>query len=163
MTVFDYAVLIVIGVSILLSVMRGFLREVMALLSWVVAFWVANLYTAPFAPMLPASIPTPELRLLAAFVALFLATLLVMTLISITVGHFLKAIGIGPWDRALGAVFGFARGMVMVLVLVLLAGLTSLPKAPMWKNAMFSSPLETLVMQFKPWLPAELAKRLNYS
>ena len=51
MTVFDYAVLIVIGVSILLSVMRGFLREVMALLSWVVAFWVANLYTAPLAPM----------------------------------------------------------------------------------------------------------------
>ncbi len=163
MTVFDYAVLVLIGVSILLSVMRGFLREVMALLSWVVAFWVANLYTVQFAPMLPASIPTPELRLLAAFVALFLATLLVMTLISITVGHFLKAIGIGPIDRALGAVFGFTRGMVIVLVLVMLAGLTNLPKAPMWKNAMFSSPLEMLVMQFKPWLPAELAKRLNYS
>lgn len=163
MTVFDYAVLVVIGVSILLSVMRGFLREVMALLSWVVAFWVANLYTAQLAPMLPESIPTPELRLLAAFVVLFLATLLVMTLISITVSHFLKAIGIGPLDRALGAVFGFARGMVIVLVVVLLAGLTSLPKAPMWKNAMFSAPLETLVMYCKPWLPVELAKRLNYS
>jgi len=163
MTVFDYAVLVIIGVSILLSVMRGFLREVMALLSWIVAFWVANLYTTPFAPMLPTSIPTPELRLLAAFVALFLGALLVMTLISITVGHLLKAIGIGPWDRALGAVFGFARGMVIVLVLVLLAGLTTLPKAPMWRNAMFSSPLETLVMNFKPWLPVDLAKRLKYS
>ncbi len=71
MTVFDYAVLFIIGVSILLSVMRGFLREVMALLAWVVAFWVANLYTAQFAPLLPPSIPTPELRLLAAFAALF--------------------------------------------------------------------------------------------
>ena len=116
MTAFDYAVLLVVGVSILLSVMRGFLREVMALLAWVVAFWVANLYTASLAPMLPQSIPTPELRLLAAFVAIFLATLLVMTLISITVSHFLKAIGVGPFDRALGAVFGFARGMVIVLV-----------------------------------------------
>ena len=163
MTAFDYAVILVIGVSILLSVMRGFLREVMALLAWVVAFWVANLYTAQLAPLLPQSIPTPELRLLAAFVAIFLATLLVMTLISITVSHFLKAIGVGPLDRALGAVFGFARGMVIVLVLVLMAGLTSLPKSPMWKNAMFSSPLEILVMQFKPWLPVELAKRLKYS
>lgn len=163
MTVFDYAVLVIIGVSILLSVMRGFLREVMALLAWVVAFWVANLYTASFAPMLPASIPSPELRLLAAFAALFLATLLVMTLIAITVGQLLKAIGVGTWDRALGAVFGLARGIIMVLVLVLLSGLTSLPKQPLWKNAMLSSPLEALVMQFKPWLPADLAKRLHYN
>ncbi len=163
MAVFDYAVLLIIGVSILLSVMRGFLREVMALLAWVVAFWVANLYTASFAPMLPASIPSPELRLLAAFAALFLATLLVMTLMAITVGQLLKAIGIGAWDRALGAVFGFARGMIIVLVLVLLSGLTSLPQHPLWRNAMFSSPLETLVLRFKPWLPADLAKRLNYN
>ena len=163
MTVFDYAVLLIIGVSILLSVMRGFLREVMALLAWVVAFWVANLYTASFSPMLPASIPSPELRLLAAFAALFLATLLVMTLMAITVGQMLKAIGIGAWDRALGSVFGFARGLIIVLVLVLLAGLSSLPKHPLWKNAMLSSPLEAWVMYFKPWLPAELAKRLNYN
>ena len=163
MTVFDYAVLVILGVSILLSVMRGFLREVMALLAWVVAFWVANLYTASLAPMLPASIPSAELRLLAAFAVLFLATLLVMTLISITVSQFLKAIGVGTWDRALGAVFGFTRGVIIVLVLVLLSGLTSLPKQPIWKNAMLSSPLEALVMSFKPWLPLELAKRLNYN
>ena len=163
MTVFDYAVLVILGVSILLSVMRGFLREVMALLAWVVAFWVANLYTASLAPMLPASIPSAELRLLEAFAVLFLATLLVMTLISITVSQFLKAIGVGTWDRALGAVFGFTRGVIIVLVLVLLSGLTSLPKQPIWKNAMLSSPLEALVMSFKPWLPLELAKRLNYN
>ncbi len=163
MTVFDYAVLAIIGVSILLSVMRGFLREVMALLAWVVAFWVANLFTDQLAPMLPAAIPTPELRLLAAFVLLFFSVLLVMILLSITVSQFLKLIGIGPLDRMLGAFFGFARGMIIVLVLVLLSGLTNLPKQPIWKNAMLSSPLEALVMQAKPWLPMELKKRLNYN
>lgn len=162
MTIFDYAVLLVIGVSVLLSVMRGFLREIMALLAWIAAFWIAALYTDRFAPMLPATIPTPELRFLAAFLVLFLATLLVMTLISIAVSHILKAIGIGPLDRALGAVFGFARGLLIVLVGVLLAGLTSLPKQAEWKNAMFSSPLEAVVLKFKPWLPMELAKRLHY-
>lgn len=162
MTAFDYAVLAIIGVSILLSVMRGFLREVMALLAWVVAFWVANLFTDAVAPMLPAAIPSPELRLLAAFVLLFLVTLLLMTLLAITMSQFLKAIGVGPWDRVLGAFFGFARGMVIVLVLVLLSGLTNLPKQPIWKNAMLSSPLEALILQARPWLPAELTKRLNY-
>ena len=115
MTVFDYAVLGIIGVSILLSVMRGFLREVMALLAWVVAFWVANLFTDQLAPLLPAAIPTPELRFLAAFVLLFLGVLLLMTVLAITVSQFLKVIGVGPWDRLLGALFGFARGMIIVL------------------------------------------------
>lgn len=162
MTAFDYAVLIIIGVSILLSVMRGFLREVMALLAWLVAFWAANLYTDALAPMLPPGIPTSELRYLAAFLGLFLATLLVMTLISIAVAHALKAVGLGPWDRALGAVFGFARGVLIVLVAVLLAGLTSLPQQSTWKNAMFSSPLEATISSFRPWLPNELAKRIKY-
>lgn len=162
MTAFDYAVLMVIGVSILLSVMRGFLREVMALLAWLAAFWIANLYTDGLAPLLPASIPTPELRYLAAFLGLFLAVLLVMTLLSIAVAHALKAVGLGPWDRALGAVFGFARGALIVLVVVLLAGLTSLPQQAAWKNAMFSPLLEATVSSFRPWMPNELAKRVRY-
>lgn len=162
MTVFDYAVLAIIGVSILLSVMRGFLREVMALLAWVVAFWVANLFTDRLAPLLPDAIPSSELRYLAAFVLLFLGVLLIMTLIAIAVSQLLKLIGVGPLDRLLGAFFGFARGMIIVLVLVLLSGLTNLPKQPLWKNAMLSSPLESLVMQIRPWLPVELTKRLNY-
>jgi len=162
MTVFDYAVLVIIGVSILLSVMRGFLREVMALLAWIVAFWVASLFTDQLAPMLPAAIPSPELRYLAAFVLLFLGVLLIMTLIAIAVSQLLKVIGVGPLDRGLGALFGFARGMIIVLVLVLLSGLTNLPQQPLWKNAMLSSPLENLVMLARPWLPVELTKRLNY-
>lgn len=163
MTVFDFAVLGIMGVSILVSVMRGFLREVMALLAWIVAFWVANLFTDQLAPLLPAAIPSPELRFLAAFIFLFLGVLLLMTLIAIAVSQLLKAIGVEPLDRALGALFGFARGMIIVLVMVLLSGLTDLPKQPIWKNAMLSSPLEAIILQARPWLPVELTKRLNYN
>ena len=162
MTVFDYAVIGIIGVSIFVSILRGFLREVMALLAWVAAFWVASLFTDTLAPTLPASIPSPELRLLAAFALLFFVTWLLMTLIAIALSQFLKVIGVKPLDRALGAVFGLARGIIMVLVLVLLAGLTRFPKQPLWKNAMLSSPLEAVVLQARPWLPKELTKRLNY-
>jgi len=162
MTAFDYAVLLIIGLSILLSVMRGLVREVMSLVSWVAAFWIANAYTAQLAPLLPQEIPNVSLRFLAAFLILFLATLLVMSLVTIAVAEFVKTLGLGPMDRVLGASFGLARGLLIVITLLLMAGLTSLPRQGVWRNAMFSAPLEAVAMQVKTWLPDDLAKRINY-
>lgn len=162
MTAFDYIVLAVLGISILISVMRGLVREVLALISWATAFWLASNFGAKFAPFLPASIPGPSLRLLAAFVVLFLGTLLVMTLLSITLSEFMRTAGLTGFDRGMGAVFGFVRGLLAVLVLMVMAGLTSLPKQDFWKNAMFSSPLEAGVTAVKPWLPVTVAQRIRY-
>lgn len=162
MTVFDYAVLLIIGLSILLSVMRGAVREVLALASWVVAFLVANTYSVWLAAQLPAGIPGEALKLLAAFVILFLTMLLLMSLFAIALSELIKTVGLGTFDRGLGAVFGFARGLLIVMVLVLLAGLTALPKEHFWRDAMFSSPLEALTMKARAWLPEDFAKRLSY-
>ncbi len=162
MTVFDYAALLIVGFSVLLSVMRGAVREVLALLSWVVAFWVANIYTVQLAPLLPNGIPDESLRLLAAFVILFLVALLLMSLLTIALSELVKTIGLGLLDRGLGALFGLARGGLIVMVLVLLAGLTSVPRQSYWRNAMFSAPLEALAMSLKPWLPEGLSRRINY-
>ncbi|MEO1767569.1 CvpA family protein [Thiobacter aerophilum] len=162
MTWFDYAVLFIVGTSMLLSVMRGFLREVMALLSWVVAFWMASLYAGEVAPLLPSTIPSGQLRMLAAWLLVFFAALFMMTVLSITVGQFLKLLGVGPLDRLLGALFGFARGMVIVLALMVVAGLTSLPRHPEWRNATFSAPLEALVTLLRPWLPEAIGREIKY-
>lgn len=162
MTVFDYAVLAIVGLSILLSMMRGFLREVLALAGWVAAFFVARTYTLELAPLLPEAIPNESLRLLAAFVILFLATLLVASLLAIALSEVFKKVGLGWLDRWLGAVFGLARGVVIVGVLVLLAGLTGLPQDVRWRNAMFSAPLEALVMSSLPWMPQGVAKHIKF-
>lgn len=162
MTAFDYAVLLIVGFSVLLSVMRGMVREVLALLSWVAAFWVAKAYAVHFAPMLPKGIPDQELRLLAAFLVLFLVTLLLASLLTIALSELIKTVGLTFLDRGLGALFGLVRGGVIVMVLVLLAGLTSLPRQPLWQNAMFSAPLEAVAIAIKPWLPADFAKRIRY-
>lgn len=162
MTVFDYAVLGVVGVSLLLSVLRGFLREFLALAGWVVAFLVAKLYALQLAPLLPAAIPSEPLRLLAAFLILFLATLLVSSLLGIALSEVFKKIGLGWLDRILGAVFGLARGIIIVGVAVLLCGLTALPRDPFWRDAMFSAPLEALAMSTMPWLPQGIAKHIKY-
>lgn len=162
MTSFDYAVLLIMGVSVLLSVMRGMVREILALLAWLAAFWVANAYTGQLVPMLPAAIPNESLRYLAAFAILFLATLLVASLMTIALSEVIKTLGLKPADRMLGALFGLARGMLIVLVIVLAAGMTSLPHQPFWRNAMFSAPLEAVAQKALKWLPEDLAKRINY-
>ncbi len=162
MTVFDYAVLVIVGLSILLSVIRGLVREVLALLAWVVAIVVANLFSGKVVTLLPGEIPTVELRLLAAFVAVFLVVLLAMSLVAIAVSKLVRGVGLALEDRVLGALFGFARGILIVLVLVLLAGLTSLPREPVWRNAVLSPPLEACAVYVKAWLPNDLSQRIRY-
>jgi membrane protein required for colicin V production len=162
MTGFDYAVLAILGISVLLSIMRGFVREILALVSWVIAFMVAKLYAVELMPMLPEAIPNESLKMLAAFLILFLATLLVCSLLAIAISQIFKKVGLGFLDRGFGAIFGAMRGMLIVVTLVLLGGFTAIPKDPVWRDAMFAAPLEAMVTMTLPWLPADIAKHVKY-
>ena len=162
MTVFDYAVLAIIGISILVSVLRGMVRELLALLSWVVALWLASAFAPDVALFLPKEVPNDMVRLLAAFAGLFFAVLLLMTLVTIAAAELISTLGLTPLDKGLGAVFGLARGVLIVLVLVMLAGMTALPREKAWRNAMFSAPLEAVVMQAKEYLPEAFRQRIHY-
>ena len=163
MTSFDYSVLLIIGISIVVSMMRGAVREVLAIVGWLAAFYVAKTYATQLTPLLPADIPSDSLKILAAFVMLFLAVLLISSLLCIALSGVLKKIGLNWLNRGVGAVFGFARGLLIVCVLVFLAGLTSLPKDVRWTNAMFSSPLEALVKTMLPLVPQTVAKHVKYA
>jgi len=88
--------------------------------------------------------------------------LVVMSMVAILCSKLVKASGLSVADRSLGAVFGLARGFLMVLILVLLGGLTSLPKQPTWKDALFSSQLERVATYIKTWLPESLSKHISY-
>lgn len=162
MTVFDYAVLTIIGLSVIFSVMRGMVREVLSLLGWFAAFYVGRTYTHQLMPMIPADIPSESLRVLAAFLVLFLATLLLVSLLGIALSAIIKKIGLGWLDRLLGVMFGVIRGMFIVCVVVFLAGLTGAPKDARWRNAMFSAPIEALVISLLPWIPDDIAKHVKY-
>jgi membrane protein required for colicin V production len=162
MTVFDYAVLIIIGLSAVLSVIRGLVREVLALLAWVVAFVVANLFGGKLALLMPPEVPSEELRLLAGFAGVFFVVLLLMSLAAMALSGLVKSAGLGVEDRILGGIFGLVRGVTIVAILVLLAGLTALPKEPVWRQAVFSPPLEALAVFIKGWMPSDLAKRITY-
>lgn len=142
--------------------MRGAVREVLAIVGWVVALYTARTYAPQLVPLLPPDIPTEPLKILAAFVILLLSVLLVASLLAIALSSLIKKIGLNWLNRFVGALFGLARGLLIVCVLVFLAGLTSLPKDTRWTNAMFSAPLEVLVKSMMPWLPQAVTKHVKY-
>ncbi|NOU24693.1 MAG: CvpA family protein [Methylotenera sp.] len=162
MTMFDYVVLVIIGLSIVLSMMRGFFREALAILGWIAAFIVAKTYANEILPMMPDNIPNESLRILAAFLVLFLATLLVTSLLAIALSAIFNKIGLGWLNRLLGALFGLVRGILIVCIVVFLAGLTDVPQDTRWRNAMFSAPVEALVISMLPWVPNSIAKHVKY-
>ena len=162
MTAFDYAVLAVMAASVLLGLWRGVVSEILALAAWVVAFFVARAEAAAVANWLAQQIAEPGMRLAAAYVLIFVGVLLVFTLARMLISLMLKAAGLGLLDRLLGAAFGVLRGIVVVLVAVLVAGMTPLPRADGWRDAVLAPPLETAVLAAKPWLPADAAKRIRF-
>jgi membrane protein required for colicin V production len=161
MTVFDYAVLAIILLSVLISVIRGLVREVLALIAWAVGFIAASVFAADIAGLLAPEVPDERLRLLVAFVGVFLAVLLAMSLLAMLVSKLVKSAGLGLEDRMLGGVFGFARGALIVTVLVVAAGLTA-PAAAGVARCVLSGPFEALAGHIKSWLPARLAQRITY-
>ena len=165
MTLFDYAVLAITGFSVVLGVTRGFTREVIALASWVVAVFMASAYGGEAASLFAGQIANAGWRALTGFVTVFFVTLMVRSLIDLFVSRLIKSAGLGVEDRVLGGFFGFARGLLVVMVLVLLAGLTGLPRQTVWKDAMLAAPLEKLAVMVKEWLPEGWgwAKHISYS
>jgi membrane protein required for colicin V production len=161
-TIFDYLVLFVLISSVIISTLRGLVKEILSLLGWVVAFVVANMYGAKLAPMLPDLIPGESARLIAAFVILFLGVRVLMGLLSLAIGALITASGLSLADRGLGGLFGLGRGIVIVLAAVILCGMTSIPQQDFWKDALLSPMAETGARTVKPFLPAALAQHVNY-
>lgn len=162
MTIVDIIVLAVIGISVLLGVIRGLVREVLALAAWVVSFLAANLAAPEVARWMPEAMASEEIRLLIGFVGVFAVMLVGLSVVAILVSKLVKIAGLGMTDRVLGGVFGLTRGLLVVMILVLLAGLTSLPRQPVWRNAVLSDPLEKIAGHIKTWLPAAMSKRIKY-
>ena len=162
MTWLDYAVVGVFVASLAVGAWRGLVREVLSILGWVIAFLAANLLAGPLGTHMPQAIPSPELRVAAAYVAIFIASLIVTSLLGLLISRIVKAAGLGGVDRALGALFGAARGLLIVLAAVLLAGLTSAPRQPFWRDSASGPFLVQAAKVLKPLLPQTFAERLRY-
>jgi membrane protein required for colicin V production len=161
-TLFDYLILFVLLCSIIISTMRGLIKEVLSLVSWIVSFVVANAYGATLAGWLPDLIPGQSLRLIVGFLVLFIGVRLLMSLLMKAVDALIKASGLSLADRGLGGLFGLARGCVIIMAAVLLSGMTSIPQQAFWKDALLSPMAETAAQTIMPFLPGSVTQHVKF-
>ncbi len=161
MTIFDYVVLGILGFSILVGLMRGAIHELFSVLGWVLAFYLANRFNSQVIAYMPEQIPGEAIKAMAAFLLVFLLVLFVCTLLALLLTTLIKAVGLGGMNRILGGAAGALKGLLIVCILVMLAAMTELPKDPRWSNAMFSAPIEVLVLKLLPWMPSSIAKHVH--
>lgn len=115
----DWTIVAILGVSCAFSLLRGFVKEALSLAAWICATFVAIAFHERLAALFARWIETPSLRLILAFAALFIATLLIGAIVNKLVGTLIAASGLGGIDRLLGTAFGLARGLLIVFAIVI--------------------------------------------
>lgn len=162
MVVADFIVLGIIFISVVISLMRGFVKEALSLASWLASLWIAMSFSSGMAELFGSSISDPTLRLLAAFVSLFIMTLVVGAVINFFATQFIQRTGLNGIDRTIGVVFGFLRGILLVTIIVMLLGLTTLPKETWWSESFFLFRFEVVATWLKDLLPVDIARYFNF-
>jgi membrane protein required for colicin V production len=163
MAAFDYAVIGIVALSLVLGLWRGVVSEMMALAAWVLAFMAALEFGAQSGQLVFPGIADPALRALAGCALVFFGVLVAMSLVRLAVRSMVKALGLSLSDRLLGMIFGLARGVLLVMILVAIGGMTAAPQQVWWKQATLAPPLQTAVLAARPWMPDDLAKRIRFS
>ena len=130
----DYSIIGIILISAVIGLFRGFIKESFSLAIWAVAIWIGLTFSRSFSVFIDF-IKSPSARIIVAFVILFIITLILGALISYLLGELVKKTGLSGSDRFAGMIFGIARGLIVVSIIVMLAGLTPLPEDPWWKES----------------------------
>lgn len=161
----DIAILAICGLSMLVSLFRGFIREVFSLLVWVVAVYAALMAANPLSERMQPWIEMPSIRLIIAFVGVFVLVLIVGGMINYLLGKLVTSTGLSGTDRMVGALFGALRGVAIVLVAVIIGRMTPFPEDPWWQESRLLPQFERLAVTavnhfpetMREYVPPELA------
>jgi membrane protein required for colicin V production len=136
MTVADYLILAVVLISAVVGLLRGFLREVIALVTWILAVFIAWRFSGLVEPHLGGLLAGPSVRPWAARVILFILVLMIGWAVAAVLVHFIRLSIFSGMDRFLGLLFGLLRGVVIVGVIVILAQTLRLDNERWWTRGM---------------------------
>ncbi|MEJ1959270.1 MAG: CvpA family protein [Nitrosomonadales bacterium] len=153
MTGFDYSVFGILLLSLLLGWWRGLVYEVLSLLGVGGGLDGGTDVCCGAAPYMPVALGAESARTTAAFVVLFVATLIICSIVTWLLSKLVKWVGLGWLDGLLGMLFGMVRGVLIVLLLVVLAGMTHFPQESFWRNSWSGKLLENVALNIKAWLP----------
>jgi membrane protein required for colicin V production len=160
-TTVDWVLLAVLVLSLLVGLWRGLVFEVLSVLGWVAAFFLAQWFAPDVAARLPMSSATQPTRYAAAFVLTFIVAVFAAGLLASIVRKMVAAVGLRPVDRLLGAVFGVVRGLVLLLAVAVAIDMTPLKDSPWWQESTGAPVLSAALKGLKPALPEQFSRYLN--
>lgn len=154
----DYTIIAFIGVSVLISLVRGFVREVMSLITWITAFLLAFNFANNVAYYFTDRVHSGTIRFAIGFGIIFVITLILGALVNYLMSTLVDKTGLTGTDRVLGICLGAARGILLISMGIVVAGFTSVPKEPAWQQSVLLPHFETSAA----WLQQLVPTALNY-
>lgn len=149
----DIAILLLIGISVLTGLIRGFFKEIIALGIWILGFWLAYQYTSSAEVFLHPYMHDSTIRKISAFMLLVFATVIVGGILNALLSFILKRTGLSGTDCLLGACFGFVRGIFVVSLLITVMQMTSLSQDKIFKSSLLYARFSPVVTWFQARLP----------
>ena len=162
MTLVDFGIVTIIAVLLVLGLIWGFVKIAIALGTWLAASTISFNFAPNLAASMLTSIESPPMRLAAAMGILFVLTIMVGAVVSFLVRQFVSKTGLSGVDRVLGLVIGGSLGLLIVIALVFIAGLTNAPSYDWWQSSLLIERFETLAMSLQAYLPDDVAKYFSY-
>lgn len=159
----DLVLLGIVAISTLVGVWRGFLVEMMSLVVWVLAFGLSFHSGPAVAGLFDTTVETPAARLLLGYALVFFGVLALGGLINWLLARFVRTTGLSGPDRLLGLMFGLVRGVVLGCLLVLLLGLTALPRDAWWRESSVLPGFQRGAEWMRTRLPATVAEHIRFT
>jgi len=160
MVTVDWIFLAVLAFSLMLGAWRGLVYEVLSVLTWIAAFVLAQWLALDVAQKLPMSGASESIQYAAGFVLVFVVSIFVGGLLAKMIKKMFAAVGLAPADRALGAVFGLARGLVFLLAATVAVGMTPMRSDEGWQASLGAGMATAMLKGLKPVLPEKFGKYL---
>lgn len=158
----DYAIIVLMLISIGVGVVRGAIREVINIIAWVLAFILAHGFAVDIAPFFAEWVGEPAARVVLAWVGIFAVVLIFGSLVASLLSEVVRKLGLSTLDRGVGALIGVARGMLVLLLITLAAGFTRIPQTPLWKNAALTPWMELAALYARGVMPGQIAAKIRY-
>jgi len=162
-TALDVCAIAVVAVSILFAYARGIIRSLIGTVAWIVGFVAALAFTPALGAHFPPVHDAPFVPFVIAFVAIFVTALVAGALVAWPLRAVVRKAGMGFVDASLGATFGLARGIALMVAFALVAGVTGLAQRDWWQNAFLAPSLASGALALRPWLPHAWSERLDFS
>ncbi|MFT5132764.1 MAG: membrane protein required for colicin V production [Gammaproteobacteria bacterium] len=153
----DIGILALLALPAIVGVLYGFLNIVFSIVAWTLASAIAVKFGPHFAPMVASLTETVLLQKILAFVAVFIISLMILSVIAFLIMKLLGRTGLTGADRILGLFFGLGLGGFIVAVIIFLAGFTALPKEQWWRDSVMIQPFQVIGVWGHQFLPEDFA------